>query len=141
VYIVLTPANSAATFLQSTIFVMRRILAGLFLLCLSFDFASGEIISFVESPHDELGRLGGCNFICEHPELQPFLKEYNKLIASRISPLKQMTNVVAVFGPKLSQRPKDRAKPLFVPWMIVESGVGAARILPAGTTILQYEST
>ena len=85
--------------------------------------ALGTIFSFVESPQDDLKVLGGCNYICEHPELQPLLAEYKELLEVRIHPLSHLTNISASFGPMLEQRPLDRAKPLFVPMMIGESGI------------------
>lgn len=85
--------------------------------------ALGEIISIVESPQDDLKVLDGLSFICDHPELQPVLAEYIELLEVRIHPLRHLTNIVACFGPMLEQRPPDRAKPLFVPMTVWESGL------------------
>lgn len=83
----------------------------------------GSILSFIESPQDDIQVLGGCKYPCNYPEIQPDATSYNELIAVRIHSLTQRTNIVACFGPKLDQCPADRSRPLFAPMMLCESGL------------------
>jgi hypothetical protein len=97
--------------------------AVLTVLCLVFigSRALGQIFSFVDSPPDDQASLGGCSNYCDRLELQVPAREYNDLIKVRFFPLK-LADVTAIFGPKLDQPPADRARPLFAPKMIAESG-------------------
>ena len=101
----------------------KRIPIFVLLLCLQCGKGFGVVLSMVESPQDDLKVLGGCNFVCEHPELESLANEYNELLRIRFGPLKS-ANIAAIFGAKLDQKPGDQVKPLFVPMMIMESGLG-----------------
>jgi hypothetical protein len=109
--------------LGASVLTMKRTIISVILLGALCNTGLCTILSFIESPQDDLKVLGSCDYICEHAELQPLLSEYNELLAVRIYPLNNLTNIVACFGAKLDQRPDDRAKPLFVPMMISESGL------------------
>jgi hypothetical protein len=115
-------SNASGGWASLTITMKRTIVTALLFGALSST-GPAVILGFIESPQDDLKVLGGCNYICGHPELQPLLAEYNELLEVRIYPLRALTNIVAFFGAKLDQRPADRAKPLFVPIMIGESGL------------------
>jgi hypothetical protein len=97
---------------------MKRTLLTALLLSVVCSASRGVIMSFVDSPQDDVKVLGG-----SHPELQPLLAEYINLLAVRIFPLQNLTNIVAFFGPSLDRKPDDRARPLFSPMMIGESGI------------------
>lgn len=85
----------------------------------------GQIITCIDSPQDGLKTLGEFR---EHPGRQALMAEYNELLEVRIQPLRDRTNIVAVFGVELGRCPEDRAKPLFAPMAIGESGLGQAGV-------------
>lgn len=82
----------------------------------------GVIVSFVDSPPDDLAALGGCNYLQNRPELKSLSAEYNELIQVRFRPM-NLTNIIRVFGAQLDRAPTNRARPLFAPVMIGESGL------------------
>ncbi len=100
----------------------RLILAAILVVALNYS-ALGVISSFIKSPQDDLKATGLCDRKGAYPELQPLLTEYSELLEVRIYPLCATTNPAAFFGPKLDQQPTDRARPLFGPSWISESGM------------------
>jgi hypothetical protein len=76
---------------------------------------SGEVVGFIDSPHDDLN-------VSEWSKFQPLAAEYKELIAVRIKPLK-LADVTAIFGPKLSQPPEDRTLPWLAPRWYTGSAV------------------
>ena len=83
----------------------------------------GVIFYAIDSPLDNTRIFRGSNYHRAHPELQPLRTEFNNLLQVRISPLRTLTNIVAAFGAELDNKPNDRARPLFAPKMIGESGL------------------
>lgn len=103
---------------------MKLLAISLVLLSLLGNKCFGVVISMVDAPRDDLRVLGPCDTnVCRHPELQLLGQKYNDLLYVRFSPLKQ-ADVRAIFGAKLDKKPDDFVKPLFVPGMIMESGLG-----------------
>jgi len=83
----------------------------------------GVVLSGVEAPQDDLRVLWPCDTNgCRHPELLLLDEKHNDLLQVHFFPLKQ-TNIQSIFGAKLAKKPDDFVKPLFVPSMIMESGL------------------
>ena len=106
---------------------MKRILP-ILSLALLFSLLSnkcfGVVLSMVDAPQDDLRVLGPCNTnVCRYPELRRLGEKYNELLSVRFFPLKQ-AEVREIFGAKLDKKPDEFVKPLFVPGMIMESGLG-----------------
>ena len=103
---------------------MKLIAFSIVLLALAGGQAFGVVLSFVPAPQDDLSVLGPCNSnVCQHPEWQPLSQKYNELLSVRFFPLKE-ADIDTVFGPKLDKKPDDFVKPLFVPPVLMESGLG-----------------
>ena len=95
------------------------------LLCLQCATGFGVVISMVDAPRDDPEIVRDCNFLCNHQELQPLTENYNELLQVLFEPL-QMKDIAAIFGAKLDQKPDGHVKPLFVPTMIMESGLSSS---------------
>ena len=103
---------------------MKRIIVIVLVAILGRCVAFGVIITLIDAPQDDLnvsGDLDGSK-LRVHPELQSLTDDYSKLLHVRVWPLK-MKDIDAFFGPKLKGKPDDRVKPLFVPMVIMESGL------------------